>query len=248
MVQAKNIRALIVEDEIESRETLFNMLTHYCEGVEVVGQAGSISEAVEAIHESKPNVVFLDIEMPQETGFRLFDYFTEPDFDVVFTTAYDQYAVKAFKFSAVDYLLKPIDLEELRAALVKVKDKLKLKQHYVHFQVLRKNLNSDLKKIALPTAEGILFIELSEIIRCEAQGNYTAFYLMDEQKVIVSKTLKIYAELLNEFDFFRINRSDLINLKKVRKYGRQKAPTITLIDGTSLIMSENRRKDFLDRI
>ncbi|MEO1513993.1 MAG: LytTR family DNA-binding domain-containing protein [Bacteroidota bacterium] len=248
MIRTKNIRALIVEDEAESRETLYNMLERYCEGVEVVGQSESVSSAVEAIRHHQPDIVFLDIEMPQETGFKLFDYFPQPDFDIIFTTAYDQYAVRAFKFSAVDYLLKPIDLQELRKAVGKASTKRKWRQGFLHYQLLRKNLNNDFKKIVLPTAEGVLFIELSDIIRCEAQGNYTAFYLVDGQKIIVSKTLKIYAELLSGLNFFRINRSDLINLSKVRKYGRQKAPTVTLIDGTTLIMSENRRKDFLEQI
>ena len=248
MISTKNVQALIVEDELESRETLYNMLTRYCDGIEVIAQAASVEAAVEAIHKYKPQIVFLDIEMPQETGFKLFDYFAEPDFEVIFTTAYDQYAVKAFKFSAVDYLLKPIDLNELRAAIQRANNKKQVRNNISQYKVLQKNLNTNLKKIVLPTAEGLLFIELSEIIRCEAQGNYTAFYLEDRQKVIVSKTLKIYVELLEDFDFFRINRSDLINLSKVRKYGRQKAPTIVLTDGTTLYMSENRRKDFLDRI
>jgi len=243
-----DLKAIIIEDELNSRATLYNMLTNFCEGVDVVAQAGTINEGVEFIIHHKPNLVFLDIELPSENGFKLFDYFEEPDFEIIFTTAYDQYALKAFKRSAIDYLLKPIDLEELRNALEKAKKKKHNEQSLIQYKILRENLNNILRRLALPTMDGLIFVDLDEIIHCEAQGNYTIFHLVGDEKVMVSKTLKIYSELLEDFNFFRINRSHLINLNKVRKFGRQKSPSVTLVNGTILPLSEARRKEFLEKL
>ncbi|MEL6862820.1 MAG: LytTR family DNA-binding domain-containing protein [Bacteroidota bacterium] len=242
------LRVIIVEDEEDSRIALSNMLTKFCKNVEVLAQAESIQDAIKVINQYQPDLVFLDIEMPKQNGFMLFDYFEDPAFDVVFTTAYDQYAVKAFKFAAVDYLLKPIDLEELRAAIEKVKTKRNKDQAQQKLKILQENLNNVLHKIALPTTDGLLFVELKDIIYCEAQGNYTVFYLTNEDKIIVSKTLKIYDELLYDFNFFRINRSNLVNLNHIRKFGRQRNAVVTMANGVLLSLSENRKKDFLDRL
>ncbi len=243
-----DIKAIIVEDEDNSRITLFNMLTNFCEGVTIVAEVDSVKSAVAAIREHQPDLVFLDIEMPEQNGFKLFDYFDTPNFDIIFTTAYDQYAVRAFRFSAMDYLLKPINLEELREAIKKVIEKRQFEKSSDRINLLRENLNNFINKLALPTNDGYIFIELKEIVHCEAQGNYTVFYLVNEEKVVISKTLKVYADLLEDFNFFRINRSNLINLNHVRKYGRQKSPTVTLRSGISLVLSETRKKEFLERI
>ncbi|MEM1319528.1 MAG: LytTR family DNA-binding domain-containing protein [Bacteroidota bacterium] len=243
-----DLKAIIVEDEDNSRITLFNMITNFCEGVKVVEQVDSVKTAVTAIREYQPDLVFLDIEMPEQNGFKLFDYFESPDFDIIFTTAYNQYAVRAFRFAAIDYLLKPINLEELRESIKKVAEKRQYEKSSRRINLLRENLNNFINKLALPTNDGYIFIELKEIIHCEAQGNYTVFHLISSDKVVISKTLKVYSELLEEFNFFRINRSNLINLNHVRKYGRQKSPMITLSSGVSLVLSETRKKEFLERI
>ena len=239
------LKAVIVDDEESSRITLRNMLTDFCENVNVVGEADSVSEAIKQINTHHPDVVFLDIEMPEQNGFKLFDYYLNPTFEVIFTTAYNQYAVKAFRLSALDYLLKPIDLEQLRDALKKLKEKKDHNESIRKVSILKENLNNVLKKLALPTADGFIFIEIGSIIRCEASGNYTLFHFKNGEKVLVSKTLKIYDDLLSEFNFFRINRSNLINLNMIEKYGRQKNATITMTDGSILSISDSRKRRFL---
>lgn len=241
------IKAIIVDDEENSRITMHNMLTNFCKGVDVIGQASSVEEASKLIRSNKPDVVFLDIEMPEQNGFKLLEHFENPTFDIIFTTAYNQYAAKAFRLAAIDYLLKPIDLEELRESLQRVKNKSASEQKTQRIIALRDNINHKLSKLALPTNDGYIFLELDDIIRCEAQGNYTIFYTKREEKIVVSKTLKIFDEMLRNLNFFRINRSHLINLKYIKKYGRQKNPTITMIDGSILSLTEGRKHDFFDK-
>lgn len=240
-----NLKAVIVEDEQSSREGLTNMLTDFCKDVSVVGQAGTVQEGIKLILKTSPDIVFLDIELPGESGFELLKYFPEGNFDVVFTTAYNQYAVKAFKMSAIDYLLKPIDLEELRNSIEKVREKKDLEYLKDRVITLQNNLNNTFHKLALPVGDGIIFIELKDIIRLEAQGNYTVFHFSNKEKHLVSKTLKFYEELLSESNFFRINRTDLINLNYVQKYTRQKRPVITLTDGETLFLAETKKNKFL---
>lgn len=179
--------------------------------------------------------------MPKENGFQLFNYFPDPNFEIIFTTAYSDYALKALKFSAVDYLLKPIGLDDLRAALIKVKKKICMTADGGRWKVLKTNLNNSLLKMALPTNEGYEFVDILSITFCEAVGNYTTFYIKDEENIMVSKTLKLYTEMLEEHFFFRISRAHLVNLRHVKKIGRQKNPTITMEDGTVLNVSSSRK-------
>lgn len=240
-----SIKALIVEDEVNSQTTLKNMLENYCNGVEVVGIAGTVDEAVKKINLHSPDLVFLDIELPEKNGFHLLEYFPENTFDIIFTTAYNEFAVKAFRMSAIDYLLKPLDIELLRNAISKVVKKKDVFTEREKFKLLKQNMNNVLKKIALPTGQGLVFVELSEIIRCRADGNYTIFHLTDGKTVIVSKTLGLYENLLNGFNFFRINRQDLVNINHVKEYNRQKKATIVTTDSSILNLSDTRREDFL---
>ncbi len=246
-MESQALKAIIVDDEKSSRITLRNMLTDFCVNVEVLAEASSVIEAVKEINRLLPDIVFLDIEMPEQNGFKLLEYFHEINFEIIFTTAYDQYAVKAFRLSAIDYLLKPIDLEELREALQKVAEKKRFEQSQQKISALKENLNNVLKKLALPTGEGFIFVEISSILRCEASGNYSQFYFIDGSKILVSKTLKTFEEILDDFNFFRINRSNIINLSHIKKYGRQKNATITMTDGNVLTLSERRKDDFLKR-
>lgn len=239
------IKAIIIDDEKSSRVTLFNMITSFCEGVEVVANVNSVATGVEAIEEHQPDLVFLDIEMPVHNGFKLFDHFEAPTFNVIFTTAFEKYAIEAFKFSAIDYLMKPIDLEDLRAAIKKVVEKKEVDVTKKKLKILKENLNNVCNKLALPTMDGYHFIELKEIIRCESQNNYTFFHLKGGKKILVSKTLKIYSTLLKDHSFFRISRSDLINLNHIVRFGRQKSPSITLSDDTKLTISLRRKEAFL---
>ena len=243
-----NLKTIIVDNEERSRIDLFNMLAKFCKNVKVLSQVDSVATAVEAIQTHQPDLVFLNIEMPGQNGFSLFDYFPEPKFEVVFTTIYDQYAVKAFRLSAADYLLKPIDLKELRSSIEKVAEKRDYEVIHKKNNFLKENLNNFFQKLALPTNEGFIFVEIKNIIRCEANGNYTRFFLKNENHVIVSKNLKVFAQILKDFNFFRISRSHLINLNYVKKYGRQKNPTITMEDGSILSLSEKWKNDFLSKI
>lgn len=242
------IRSVIVDDEENSRIVLENLLTEFCEGIEVLTTVDSIKTAVEAIQKYQPDLVFLDIEMPEENGFKLFDYFEEPTFDVVFTTAYDQYALKAFKFSAVDYLLKPIDLEELQKALLKFKEKKNRLVNHEQFQTLRYNFNNSFRKLALPTSDGFIFIELDTIIRFEADSNYTVVFVKDGKKYLISRTLREYEDLLSELNFLRINRSHLINFNHIKKYKKSKRPIVEMIDGSHINLAPSRRKEFLEKL
>jgi len=239
------IRALIIEDEKNSRIALENMLTKFCVGVEVVAAVDSIVAGIEAINEHQPELVFLDVEMPVHNGFKLFDHFKVPFFNVIFTTAFQEYAIKAFRFSAVDYLLKPINLEELRMAVKKVMDRKETEFIKDKLKLLSENLNNACNKLALPTMDGYYFVDLKNIIRCESESNYTYFHLIDGKKILVSKTLKVFSKLLENHNFFRISRSDLVNLNHIEKFGRQKSPSVTMIDNTKLNISLRRKEAFL---
>ena len=239
-----DLKAIIIDDEESGRETLRNILTRFCKGVEVVGTANSVATGVEVIRAKEPDVVFLDVEMPKAKGYELIQYFEQPDFEVIFVTAYDEYAILAFRLSAIDYLLKPVNPEELRQSLERVSVKKRQQQANLQYQLLLDNLNGDPKRIVLPTGQGYYFIDIDQIMRCEADGNYTRFILLNQEQILVSKTLKIYDEMLSRYYFFRINRSDLINLRQIKRYDRNKNPTLTLLDGTELIVSDSRKAEF----
>ncbi|MCR9286263.1 MAG: response regulator transcription factor [Bacteroidetes bacterium] len=240
------MNAIIIEDEPRSRNVLRQLLAEYCPSIEISGEAGHVMAGVELIRSHQPNIVFLDIELPQKNGFALFDYFPNPEFSVIFTTAYDQYAVQAFRMSAIDYLLKPIDPLELQEAVNRVKKEGALKQSNQHIQVMKENLKSESKKLGLPSSNGLVFVTLKEIIRCEASRNYSLFYLSSGEKIIVSKPLKMFSDLLEEFSFFRINRSHLINLSFIKSYTRTKQGEITMDDGAILSLSDKRKEAFLE--
>lgn len=242
------LNAYLVDDEENSRTALKNMLLDFCKDVTIVGEAGTVKKAVEAIPILQPDVVFLDIVMPNENGFELFKYFPTPSFEVIFSTAYNDYAVKAFQLAAIDYLLKPVDLNLLRNAIEKIKEKKMLDQDPERFRVLENNMNSKLEKISLPTSEGYFFMEIDNIVRCEAKGNYTQFHFKGGKRIIVSKTLKWYEAILKDFKFYRINRGSLINLKLVKVVGRQRNPTVLLDDGTELTMSSFRKNEFFEKM
>ncbi|MFK7772186.1 MAG: LytR/AlgR family response regulator transcription factor [Saprospiraceae bacterium] len=242
------MRAIIIEDEKHSRMTLENMVKNFSTGVEIIDSVDSVKKGVKAIQEHNPDMIFLDIEFPGENGFSIFEYFPEPTFEVVFTTAYDSYALQALRMSAVDYLLKPIDLEDLQSAIDKVQEKKELEETQTRLNILKGNLNNKFQKLALPTNDGYSFVEIEDIVRCEAQGNYTLFILQNNEKVLVCRTLKIFNEVLVNFNFTRISRSQLINLKYIKKFTRKKNPTVTMVDGSILPVSSGRREEFLKLI
>ena len=249
------IRAIIVEDEKNSQELLKDLIEQYCEGVEVVAIAGSVASALRAIEDHKPDLVFQDIELPDGDGFQVLEQASPLDFDVICTTAYDQYAMRAFKFAATDYLLKPVDIEELAAAVKRVVDKHSEgnptpPDHNNLSALLQniRNIQQPFRRIVLPTSNGFTVVDPKDIIRCESDRNYTFIFLNDGRKILVSRTIKEYDEMLEDYNFFRIHQSHLINLHYLKNYTRGRGGYVELTNGTTLDVSARRKSEFLKRM
>lgn len=243
------LKAIIVDDEPKARENLQLLLQDFVQGVEVVALCQNIAEAVRAVEQYSPDLVFLDIQLQRETGFDLLTKLKEINFEVIFTTAYTEYAIKAFKFSAIDYLLKPIDIEELRKAVEKVERRVNnsMTSRLTHLLQNLKQGSNENSKIALPTLEGLVFVNVKDILYCEASSNYTSIVTNDE-KYVVSKTLKEYDELLSEHNFFRIHNSYLININSIKKYVKGEGGYVVLNNNTSLDVSKRKKEAFLNKI
>lgn len=243
----KRIRAVIVDDEYESRQTLQNFLVKYCPDVSVAGQAGAVAEAVTLIGEVQPELVFLDINMPAENGFQLFNKLLKVDFYTVFVTAYDDYALQAFKHHAADYLLKPIDIQELIATVNRITElielKVKAQQLTDLLSVFKQPVTNP--KIALPVAEGLIYVHTSDIVRCEASSNYTYIYFAGGRKIIVSRTLAVYEEALKDRGFARVHHQHLINLHHVEKYVRGRGGSVVMSDGIEIQVAQRKKDEFL---
>ncbi len=241
------MRAVIIDDELRSRESLDILVKENCPNVQVIALAESVETGVAAIKEHKPDLIFLDIELQDGTGFDLLEKSAAADFHVIFTTAFENYALKALKISAVDYLLKPINAEELVQAVNKAKDLRSKKDTNKNFELLLQNLqsNSGKHKIALPTSEGLTFINVSDIIRCQADGSYTHFFFKDKKKILVSKKIKEYEELLSPYNFVRVHHSHLVNLDEVTKYVRGDGGYVVMSDGETVYVSKRKKEDFM---
>jgi two-component system LytT family response regulator len=243
------IKTLIVEDEAKGRNVLKALLNEIPE-VNLIGESPDVEDAILKIELHNPDLVLLDIEMPFKNGFDLLASIPKRTFDVIFTTAYDSYAIKAIKFSAIDYLLKPIDQEELKIAIEKTAEKRKKVQHEPQSQInnLLENLKAINKhnfKLSLPTSTGAIYIPVDEIIRCESDTNYTKFYFKNEERpTLVSKTLKDYEELLTDFGFCRVHHSHLINLKFIKQYIKGDGGTIIMFDETEVEVSRRKKEIF----
>ncbi len=245
------LTAVIVEDELHSREVLKNLIQDYCPQVTVKGMAPAVEEGIELVNAVRPDLVLLDIALQVGTGFDLLEKVSNRTFDVIFTTAYEHYALRAIKFSAIDYLLKPIDLEELQLAISKVTFKQQTHAHNLQIDTLLKNLRNQQPQrhtITLATTEGLNFVPVNHIIRLEAMGSYTRFYLHNGKKIMVSKHLKEYEQLLIEADFCRIHQSHLINLNEVSQFVKTDGGYVVLKDQTKLKVSSARREVFLSKM
>lgn len=249
------VTCIIVDDEEQNQHVLAKMIDQFCPTVSVLGMAVSVAEAVKLIDEKKPDIVFLDVEMPEGNGFTLFDKIQSPNFEVIFTTAHADYAIKAIKFAALDYLLKPINLTELKTAIEKVATKLRLNGTTVEdnsqkIDVLRSNKKDasfDFQKIALPTTEGLEFYQVKDILRCEADRAYCIFHLVDKRRIVVSKSLKEYEEILADANFFRVHKSNMVNVSHIVKYLKGKGGQVILTDN-SLVNVAVRKKDELLKV
>ena len=246
------INAIIVDDERNNRLTLQKLLEKFCPSVNIVAECESVDAAIEAIDLHGTDVVFLDVEMPGKNGFDLLAHYNyQCPFDVIFTTAYSQYAVKAIRFSALDYLLKPVDPEELVRAVhklnVKKSEEIKNKQ----YELLEQKINNkDLgkKQLAISTLEGIYFATLDEIIHVDADSSYTKIYITSGDMIMSSKPLKYFEELLEDYDFVRVHQSHIINLKLIRRYVRGDGGQVIMMNGTEIEVSRRKKDDLLAKI
>lgn len=239
------INAIIIDDEERARNTLSSLLLSYCPEINVLATCANVPDGVLAINKHKPYVVFLDIEMPDYNGFELLGFFREIDFDIIFVTAYSEYAIKAFEISAVDYILKPIDIDQLKNSVEKLKQKKLHSQMQEQIELLKESYKGDdIRKIALSMSNGLTFVEIADIILLEADGAYTTFYLKDGQKIVVSKKLKFYEDILsNRSFFFRTHRSYVINVNYIKKYSRSEN-AILMDNDFSVTISRDRKQEF----
>ncbi len=241
------MKAIIIDDEERARRSLETLLVMNCPEVQIAELCSNVPKAVLAIKQHKPDLVFLDIEMPEFSGFELMNFFDTVDFEIVFVTAYSEYALQAFEFSAVDYVLKPVQVDKLKAAVEKAKDRVGSHNMKQRLEVFQQNMQSDeFSKIALPVSDGLLFVEVADIVMLEADGAYTHVFLADGSKLMVSKKLKFFEDLLTKRkNFFRIHRSHLINLNYIKKYKRLES-FIEMDNGVSMPVSKERKKEFED--
>ena len=245
------INAIIIDDEKKCISLLRHLLENHCPDVTVVATAGNATEGIAAIETHRPDLVFLDIEMPDKTGFELLNSLPDIGFDVIFTTAYNHYAIKAIRFSALDYLLKPVDLDELKSAVARVEKNRGKKGRQENIDLLVQNIRSlqpGFSKITLSTQEGLIILHVNEIIYCEASGTYTIFYLKSKEKITVSKTLKEYEELLKAHPFYRLHNSFLVNLNEVKKYIKGDGGSVIMSNGDEVLVSKRRKEAFLQAL
>ena len=244
------IKAVIIDDEVHCRKTLAILLKEYCPEVQLLDQCTDAETGIEAIEKLKPELVFLDIEMPGMNGFDMLEKFSEIPFAVIFTTGYDQYAIKAFRFYAIDYLLKPIEPRELISAVHKVQVP-KQVPATDQFQMLLNKINKReevLPKIPVPTSDGFELILVEDVLYCEAKDNYTYFHVKNKKKIIACRMLKEVEEQLGDFPFFvRVHNSYIVNIKEVKKYVRGEGGYVIMSDDTSVNVSRSRKEELLKR-
>lgn len=248
---SEKLRSIVVDDEINCRENLNLFLNDFCPEVSVVGMAASAEEARQLIAKEQPDVVFLDIAMPVEDGFSLLKSFPDRDFDVVFTTAYNEYALQAFKENAIDYIEKPINIEDLQKAVQKVLHYRETGNHNQEAsiqKVLRDSVSySD--KISIPTKGGFIVAHNKEVIHFEASDNYTNIYLTENRKYVSTKNIKIFEEHLNPDVFFRTHKSHIINIKyHLKQFSRNEGGYVILSNGKHVPVSRRKMQEFLDRV
>jgi two-component system LytT family response regulator len=244
------IKAVIVDDEPYASQVLVTLLGRHCPGISVEAVCQHAKEAVKVIRDLKPGLVFLDIEMPHLNGFELLEMLAPVQFHVIFTTSYDQYAIKAIRFSALDYLLKPVDMDELKTAVKKVEERL-APSLPLQLDILLSKLHQPLSavnRIALPTMDGLQMIPVDTILYCTASSNYTVLILKDRQKLTVSRTLKEIEDMLEDYPFLRVHHSCLVNLNEVKKYTRGEGGSLSMSDGAVVDVSRSRKEVLLKRL
>ena len=241
--------AIIIDDIAESRINLKADLEDYCSDIKVIGEADSVVSSLKLLKSTTPHILFLDIHLTDGSGFDVLELLGEINFKVIFTTASDAFAIKAFKFSAIDYLLKPIDPDELIKAVDIAVNQYNLEHQQV--DMLLENVKTpkeDQKKIALHTADKIHVCLIEEIVRCESNGNYTSFHFIDGSKLLVSRTLKTFDQMLRDLNFFRVHQSHLINMNHVKEYVKQDGGYIVMVDGSPVPIASRKRVEVVQMI
>lgn len=247
------VRTLIVDDELRARETIQALLEIYCKDtVEVVGQAKNVNTGIDAIRKHKPDLVLLDIKMPDGSGFDLLARYGKIDFKVVFITAFEEYAIQAFKFSAIDYILKPIEPDDLVKAIDRVSEVLQASEpnnmdvQFETFLTNMQNNKAEEKKLVLRTTENIYVIPIYEVVALSSDRNYTRFYFLERPPIIVSKTLKEFGDILANFGFMRVHRSHMINLKYIERFEKTDGGYAVMRGGLKIEVSHRKKEDLFN--
>jgi two-component system LytT family response regulator len=237
------INTLLIDDEKKNRESLLKLLKEYCPSVNVIGQCDSVESALQFLQKQRPQLVFLDVEMPNGTGFDFLRLVGNIDFKIIFVTAHSHYAIKAIRFAAVDYLLKPVDTDDLIHAVAKAEQESSV-NHHAQYRSLVDSLSSGTTKLAIPVKDGFAFLAPDEIIRLQADGTYTHIYTNGE-KFIGCKNIKEYEELLSDHNFFRSHNSHLINLKHVKRFSRLDGYFVHMSDNSVAEISRRKKEEFM---
>lgn len=244
------IKAVIVDDEENNIGALQSLLTQFCPEIDITGTAGNARQAFTVISELQPQLVFLDIEMPMGNGFDLLEKLMPVNFEVIFVTAFDQYAITAFKYSALDYLLKPVSIDDLKRAVSRSVLRIAEKNVNNRIETLIANFRNEaqgLKKIGLPTAEGLIFEEIENIIHLQAESNYTLVFIRNKKKMTITKSLKEFEDMLPASIFCRLHHSHIVNLNYITKYYKGRGGYVELSDGTTVEVSTRKKDDFLEK-
>ena len=245
------LKAILVDDEELALDNLKLLVQEFCPQIHILAAVNNIADALKVIEEENLDILFLDIKINKDTGFDLLKNIGKINFEIIFITAYSEYALEAIKFSAIDYLLKPIDIEELKTAVKRVENKMSKRNLNEQIEVLLANFkreNKDGLKIALPSADGLIFISLENILICEAQSNYTKFYLKDNKTYLVAKTLKEYEALLCKYHFCRIHHTFIVNVNEIKKYVRGDGGYVIMNNDMSVDVSKRKKDEFLKKV
>lgn len=245
------LTAVIVDDETSGREIITLLLQKIAPDIEILGQAGSVKDAISLLNEETPDILFLDVEMPTGTGFSILEQIPDLDSEIIFVTAYDKYALEAIRVSALDYLLKPIDREEFAKAIEKARKNREQKRDSTkatRFLNAYQQLGNRPDRIVLPTQDGFQVILCEEVIWVQGDGAYTRFFLTHARQVMVSKMLKEYDHILEEHGFFRIHRSHMINISHVRRYFKGRGGEVEMSDGSVLAVSREKKDEFIAKL
>ncbi len=243
------MRVIVVDDEPFARQSIITILENKFDSVEIVGEADSVKSAVPMIQELNPDLAFLDIDLIDGTGFDIVSFLKPLSFKIIFVTAHQEYAIKAIKFSALDYILKPVSSIELEAAVSRIIEEGKNENEQIQIDAFFSNMNNkkdNYKKIVLKTCDSIHLIDIDKIIRCEADNNYTTFFIQGSKKIVISKGLKEYDELLSPYGFFRVHQSHLINISNISRFDKREGGCVVLSDEARIPVSQRKKQKLLE--